>query len=321
MKPTATKEAEKPAVEKQSDPQTDMQAGTGGAPLATQEKDPADAQLPAVYSYADDAGAASGFEGADKNDFIIPILDILQAGSPEIVGNLIEGAKAGDFIVRALGEVFDGKKGLDIVFAGRDHVVNEWGKRETGGGLKASHDPKLPAMIEHKKKQPFGKIILPDTNELVETYYLYGTVYREDGSSFRVSVPFWSTKIQVYRGFMTKANGLTAVGPGGKRDNIPMYGHKYRLRSRFVEKKTYKWHGYADIAFAGTTALEARLDPRGDIYQEGMALALQIKKGLVKADMASAAPVEEDGGAGQGGGDAGQGANQQDPRSDKGIPF
>lgn len=314
-KPADSKTTAAPAV-------ADAQPQAGAVATQPPEVDPADAQLPAIYNYAEDG--ITGFEGADKNDFIVPILDILQAGSPEIVSNTIEGAKAGMFIVRALGEVFDGQTGIEVIFAGRDHKINEWGKRETGGGLKGTHDPKTPEMIAAKTKQAFGKIILENTNELVETYTLYGTLYREDGTSFRVAVPFWSTKINIYRGFMTKSDGLTAIGPGGKRDKLPMFSHRYKLRTRFIEKKGYKWWGYTDIGFAAKTALEARLDPRGDIYQDSLAFAIQIAKGYVKADMASAAPGgdgDEPGMGGGGSGGDGSTMGNQNPQGENGIPF
>ena len=60
--------------------------------------------------YAADAGA--GFEGTDRSDFMVPILSVLQSKSPEVELGTLEGAKAGGLIIRALGRVFDGVKGL-----------------------------------------------------------------------------------------------------------------------------------------------------------------------------------------------------------------
>lgn len=277
-------------------------AASQPAPEAILPTEKPEASLPAaqpqpttrtsVATYSDDG--LTGFEGATSTDYVVPLLDVLQAGSPEIVGNTIDNAKVGMLICRAISEVFDcNSEELIIIPVGRQHVMNEWNPRENKGGLVASHDPNAPAMLELKKKQPFGKIKMTSGTEMVETYYLFALLVRKDGSYQPVSIPFWSTKIAQYKAFMTKANGLTYEAAPGVRKGLPMFATKYRLTTFLKEKNSYKWWSYRDISFAGKTALEARLQPTDPLYQTARDFAIQVKDGRVRADMATQATDDD----------------------------
>lgn len=273
----------------------------------------------ATYSYGEDEGA--GFEGVSKADFLTPILDIIQSGSPEIQNNT-EGAKVGHFVIRALGLILDGQKGIKFIPCGRDHVINEWWPRGgEKGGLNATHRPDDPKMIEAKKKKPFGKIVTQQGTELVETYYLFGFIVLDEGDVIRVSVPFWSTKINNYRSLMTMADGCTALNTKtNKRDKMPLFAHFYTLKTRFIEKKGFKWHGYAAITWFNRTAVESRVPPMDPIYDEARAFSKQIAQGLVKADMATAAPQDDPETHGGDGGGQGSNVGGKDAEGNE-IPF
>lgn len=238
------------------------------------------AKLPAIYDYAEDAGA--GFEGLTRDDYTIPILDVLQAQSPEISTGSIEGAKPGAFIVRALGEVYPGKGGVTFVPCERQHAFVEWRPREAGGGIVGTYDPNDPMVVREKQKQPLGKIKLENGNDLVETFYLFGILVTLDGAQ-QVVIPFTSTKISKYKALMTKARSILVPLPDGRRINPPVFAHRYLLKTVFIEKNGYKWFNF-EITFDGKNAEAARIAPDSSLYQDAKAFHVLVKQGAVKAD-------------------------------------
>ena len=260
-----------------------------GRPNETQGND---TNLPAIYDYGQDAGA--GFEGAGKADFMVPMLDVLQSNSKELATNSLAEARPGWLIVRALGMMFDGKIGMPFVPVGRQRVFMRWRSRDAGGGIVAQL-PEDDAMASAEKaKKPFGKIVLENGDELVETYYLFGELLLPDEQSLRLAVPFTSTKIVAYRGLMTKANGILLGTPGGAKIIPPLFSLRYRLTTKMVERGGKQWYLYNQINFDGKTSLDARIDPRSALYEECRNFHSQIKTGTVKVDTAGAEDSGED---------------------------
>lgn len=240
-----------------------------------------DPKLPATFDYGEDAGA--GFEQLTRDDYTIPILDLLQAQSPEISTGSIEGAKPGMFIIRALGEVFDGKQGVAFVPCERQHAFVEWKPREAGGGIVDTYSPQNPMVVKEKQKTPLGKIKLENGNDLIETFYVFGILSTPDGQQHQVVLPFTSTKIAAYKGMMTKARSVLVPLPDGRRINPPLFAHRFRLRSEFKEKNGYKWFNLL-TGFDGKNAEEARINPATTLYQDARAFHQLVKQGAVKAD-------------------------------------
>ena len=258
-------------------------------------KDPSEeAKLPAIYDYGDEAGA--GFEGAAKADYLTPILDIVQDMSKEVKKHLIANVKAGDIILRALGEIYDGAKGVVFIPVAREKCFMVWKPRDGGGGLVGRLEETDAIAVKLKAAKPFGKIVMADGNELVETYNMFGLIVTE-GGAMRVAVPFVSTKIGNYRGLMTKAQSILVPGPGGKKVIPPLFSHRYLLKTVLREKGDQSWYTYGQIGFDGLTALDARLDPRGALYEDARAFHQQIKAGQVQVDTAGAEHEEADTGA------------------------
>lgn len=251
-----------------------------------------DSKAVAIYDYGQDAGA--GFEGTQKSDFMVPMLDVLQANSKELVNNSLAEAKPGWLIVRALGMVFDGANGMPFVPVGRQKVFMRWRSRDAGGGIVATLDETDEMALAEKAKKPFGKIVLQNGDELVETYYLFGELLLPDEQTMRLAIPFTSTKIVSYRGLMTKANGILVSGPNSTKIIPPLFSHRYRLKTQMVSRAGKQWYLYGQINFDGKTALDARIDPRSALYDEARAFHQQLKTGTVKVDTAGAEEHGED---------------------------
>jgi hypothetical protein len=115
-----------------------------------------------------DAGdfEGAGFEGADKDSYAIPFIQILQKMSPMVDEDdpkHIDGAKAGMLYNTVTQKLTDGKVGLLVVpcYYKRSYVL--WGGREGDGGFKGEVTPEeFDAVVKA------GKIEVVDGKPLVK---------------------------------------------------------------------------------------------------------------------------------------------------------
>lgn len=246
---------------------------------------PAAGAATAVAAYDYSADGVTGFENVTEKMLVVPMLDILQSNSGEVVKETIPGAKAGMLIIRAFGEIFDGKeKGIQIVPCGNQEVLNEWIPIDAGGGLVAVHAPDSQMAKDAKAKQKFGKIKMANGHELVETHYLYALIVREDKTTTMVCIPFTSTKITSFKTLVTKAKGLMVAKPGGGQQGLPLFAHIYNLKTILKTKGTQSWYKFTDISWINGSALSARIDPRSDLYAQGRAMSQMVNDKLIKID-------------------------------------
>lgn len=252
-----------------------------------------EAGLPAEYAgYEQDAG--QGFDNQTAEDISVPFLEILQPGSPECQEE--GGARPGEIINRATGDTFSGKEGIPFIPSLTQHVVVEWVPRDQGGGIVATHELDSALVKQVRSTQPMGKYTHPENgNDLIETFYVYGVFSPIDGSAPHPAVlAFSSTKIKPYKDWMFKARGIVIALPNGRKiTKLPLFSHRYLMKSKFVEKNNYKWHNW-DIGFDGENAEAARLSPDSDLYQLGRTLYEDVASGMKKADTDSLADTSVD---------------------------
>lgn len=225
--------------------------------------------------------AGQGFEEQSAEDYSIPFLDILQGNSPEL--NTLEGARPGMILNKVTGDLYDGKKGIAFVPAYTRHVFVEWKPRESGGGYVGEHALDSDLVKHVRTTQPMGKYRTPDGNELIETFYVYGVLVRDDGAEEQCVIAFTSTKIGPYKGWMTKARSIQIVLPDGRRINPALFAHRYRLRTVFIEKNNYKWHNW-QITFDGDKAEDCRISPKSSTYAVAKATAEVVRSNKVKVN-------------------------------------
>ncbi len=239
--------------------------------------------LPAVdYDYS--AYTGQGFEGQTRDDLAVPFLGVLQANSP-LVDRVAE-AKAGMLLNTVTNEIFDGKKGLLFVPATTQHVVVEWKPRDQGGGFVAIHALDSDIVVKAKAEQEFGKYktVKGDlkSNDLVETFYVYGILTSEDGSrNEQIILAFTSTKIKVYKRWMTKARTVQVQLPSGQRINPPLFAHKYRVTT--IKEENSKGSFYnLQIDFDGA-AENCRIATSDPLFKAALGFSDLIKGGEIRA--------------------------------------
>lgn len=241
--------------------------------------------------YAEFAGA--GFENQDSSDYAIPFIGILQALSPQVAENA--ALRQGMLINTVTGEIFDGAKGVAFVPATTQHLYVEWRPREKGGGFVGVHQPsdEVVAMAQ-KAATSYGDFKMPphdpkESNDLIETFYVYGVAIDGDGNSMEAVLAFTSMKIKKYKGWMTKAKTIQIKLADGRRIPAPLFAHRYRLTS--VQEKNPKGSFYNwNVAFDGPSAQECRLLPSDEIFQQAVSIKRMIEEGTARAANESLSP-------------------------------
>ena len=175
-------------------------------------KDSAPAPVGA-YDYGD--MAHEGFEDTTIADLSIPFISVLQALSPQLDDESIEDAKAGQLFNTVTNRVIPQPLNVIPVFKEEAWVI--WKPRTAGGGLVGRWEPdsrEVKSLIAHNggsrippkgadgKTVPFSD---GNGNDVIETHYVYCLILDEEGESIEgyCVIPFSSTKIKVYRDWMT----------------------------------------------------------------------------------------------------------------------
>lgn len=265
------------------------------------------AQLPAsvaAYDYGEDAGL--GTEQLGREDYAIPFLYLLQPLSPVITQGTLPDAKPGMIMNTVNQELFPAAEtttGVLFIPCYKEHLYGEWRPRNAGGGFVKDHAVDSEIVRELKSKQGFGKLTTGDGNELIETFYVYGLLVKDDETEPAV-IAFTSTKIKIYKQWMTRIGTMKVPTPAGGKIAPPMWAHVWRFNSVLQRKDQNVWHNFK-ITFRGANADESRLAPSDPIYQAGKELYESCKAGGIRVATESLAAAT--------GGASGDGSEEEAP--------
>lgn len=289
-------------------------APDGAAEVQEQPKSqvPATATPSSVPAHLAERMAADAGKGTSKDqaDNLVPLIYVLQKGSPQVdkrSPEYLNGAEEGMFWLRnAPIPLVNGEKdGMEFqpCYFYKDFV--EWIPRDDGGGFVARHDT-IPAeaVKEEDEKNPNKvRYTMPNGNEIVETRYHVGFVHLGGGVKIPYILPLTSTGHSVSRAWMFQMNSK-AIG-GGKI--APSWACLYKLKTRQRSNSMGTWWTIevADAGENGTTKWVSAED-----YEAGLALHSAFATGAKQAE----APVTKEAVAGA---EAGEGGGEQKD----GIPF
>lgn len=228
--------------------------------------------------------ASDGWDNTGAEDFAIPFLAVIQAMSPQVQeaeGEFIEGAKAGMLMNTASNELFDGKAGIEFIPCLTQHLFVEWKNRQTdGGGFIAIHqcDAQLVQDAKNDSTQ-YGKYTVPvaegTPHDLVETFYIYGVIVKDDEVVTPCLVGFNSTKIKAYKAALTPLRQV--------KGRPPLYA--FRLRITTVAEKNAKGSFYNfKIVPACGDAISSLLPPDHALVIAAKAFKDQVSEGKAKID-------------------------------------
>lgn len=202
------------------------------------------AGLPTAISFEADAGA--GFENLTKDDYVIPIVAILQTTSPQVDPTdptYIESAKAGQFINTANNKTYTE---IALIPCAYERVMNEWVPREEGGGFKGRHKIDSDVVKNAKRDEDNGNLTIENGNVLVDTRNFFCLLVTDTGFS-PVVVPFKSTQIKKARQWMFKADEIKLTRADGSRFQAPLFSHIWRFGTVPESNDKGKWAGFKQI--------------------------------------------------------------------------
>lgn len=307
VKKTDTTTVEKKKAEVPEEPAPQLPAATGAAVPA------------ALDDYAEYAGV--GLENIGRDEMLIPFFRILQSNSPQCDpenGAYIQGAVQGMIINTATNQLYNGKTGFTLIPCYRDHNFVEFVPRTAGGGFVGLHAPDEDIIARLRREQgEFGKLKLDPTNEqsneITETFYLYGLVLIDGEDPVRGVIGFASTQIKAYKSMMTHANGILLRLPNRAPIPFPLFAHRWLFKTVSQQNKKGKFYGWS-IGLVGGAPLAARLSPKDPLFQAGADFNKLIASGAVKADYERGDVGDE----GEGGGGSSGGGGAPD---DEEMPF
>ena len=222
-----------------------------------------DVALPTEYEEYGDYG----YEGTGIEDYSRPIVYLLQSGSPPVLDESFEAAKAGCFYVSSTGLVTD-EMTFVPVFTHQQFI--EWPPR--GGipqppvGWYEINDPVVKQAKE--ASTTFGKYEHPSSgNQLVQTFYLFGLVLidPESGVWSPCVMPCASSKIKPYTEIRYKLSLLRT--PAGKR--FPLFAHKLKVTS--TRKTNDLGTFYVPVFdFAEGNAVASRLSTADPVFAQAL---------------------------------------------------
>lgn len=264
------------AKAKQEETSKEIAQQQGGGELATYEGYGADANV--------------GFEGTTVNDYTIPFIGVLQDNSPQAKKRneqYIEGAAPGHLHNTVTDEIYDGETGIIFIPVHRDQCYVEWRPRDQGGGYIGRHDlkSKVVADATNRPRNERKQLVTEDGNELIQTAYFCVLVVHEDGRLEPAYISFSSTKLKVYRQFMTKINQFQINTPNGKQ-TPPLFAHQVRLTTVGEKNAKGEFFNFRLSPLNGEIG-KSLLDPKSKQYDEAKKLAEQVRSGVAQANYES----------------------------------
>jgi hypothetical protein len=245
------------------------------------------------YDYSEYAN--QGFENQTRDDYAVPFLGVLQTNSP--LCETSATARPGMLVNTVTQETYTAD-GVVFIPVDTQHVVVEWKPRSLGGGFVAVHEMSSEIVKKAAEEQEFGKwkTIKGDlnSNDLVETFYVYGLMVHESGASEQMIIAFTSTKIKSYKRWMTKARTLQVALPDGRRVNPPLFAHKYRVTTVKETNPKGSFFNF-NVEFAAEDAVKCRLGTTNPLFLSAKAFFDLLKEGKIKAAHDSQTTVGEAG--------------------------
>lgn len=244
--------------------------------------------------FAADAGA--GMEGAGVESFVIPMLFILQSGSPQVKassGKLVEGAKEGMFFETVGEHLHDGKEGVLIVPCAYRRVFLRWSADDAFQGEVAPEEvAKMQAsgqVVEVDRKLCVvgadGKADPEKCSTLTDARNHYVLIVdQETGAMRQALISLRSTQIKKSRMLMTSLVSIKVKGPAGAPVTPPTYASLVRCTTMPESNDEGDWVGW-QFRMEGFVT-----DPM--LYAEAKKFHKAVTAGQVKAEPAEAMPSE-----------------------------
>ena len=221
-------------------------------------------------AFEDDAN--NGFDGMGQEDFALPFLRLLTNTSPEV--GEVDGAMPGMIYNTVTGELYDGKKGIEVIPVAYVRQYIEWAPRGSGSGAPIAIYPATSDILSRTHREPGdNKDYLENGNYIENTANHYVMVLGEDGVPSPALITMKSTQLKKSRKWNSMMMSIKLMGKNGPF-TPPMYSHTYRLTTQAESNDKGKWFGW-EIEKIGTVE-------DMNAYAAAKSFASQISSGEVK---------------------------------------
>lgn len=247
-----------------------------------------------------DFGSNAGFEGADKDSFAIPFLQILQKMSPKVDedhAEYIPGAKAGMLFNTVTGKLYDGKTGLHIVPCAYKRTYILWGGREGDGGYKGEFSVEEVEALRAdptKIKVVDGRYYVPDAegniNEKKSDYYsdtrshFVIVIDPETGEYGTAILSLASSQIKSSKKLLTSLQ-QKKVNTARGLQTPPTFANLVKVTTAGRSNESGSWSGI-EFALDGLVSDKNVYESAKEFYRT--VVAGEVKADYAKADAASA---------------------------------
>ncbi len=216
--------------------------------------------------------ASSSFAGMSQDDFALPFLRLLTNTSPEV--GEIDGALPGMIYNSVTGQLYDGKKGIQVIPCAYVRQYIEWAPRGSGSGAPIHIYPSTSDILSRTHREPGeNKDYLDNGNYIENTANHYVMVVDENGVPSPALIVMKSTQLKKSRKWNSMMQSVKLQGKNGLF-TPPMYSQLYRLSTQAESNDKGKWFGW-EVERIGTVEDEGA-------YQIAKAFAQSVSSGQVK---------------------------------------
>jgi hypothetical protein len=216
--------------------------------------------------------ALSGFESMGQDDFALPFLRLLTNTSPEV--GEVDGAMPGMIYNTVTGDLYDGKKGIEVIPVAYVRQYIEWAPRGSGSGAPVAMYPATSDVLSRTHREPGdNKDYLDNGNYIENTANHYVMVVNSEGTPEPALITMKSTQLKKSRKWNSMMQSVKVAGKNGLF-TPPMYSQMYRLSTVPESNDKGKWFGWE----------VERIGPVEDagIYQAAKDFANSVNAGEVK---------------------------------------
>ena len=222
-----------------------------------------------------EADANAGSQNMTQEDLALPFLKVLGQLSPEVNkqnAKFINEAEPGMIVNSVTKELYDGKKGIEVIPVHYERQYVEWKDRgATSPGAPVAIHKADSDIINTATRDKNWKDRLPNGNYLENTANHFVILLGKSPSTALISMR--ATQLKVSKNWNSLMLGLKMQGKNGLF-TPPTYSHIYNLKTVQMSNDKGTWFGWA----------VTKVGPVSDkgVYETAKGFAEKNSKGLVK---------------------------------------
>jgi len=232
-----------------------------------------------------EADANAGSQNITQDDLALPFLKVLGQLSPEINkqnAKFINGAEPGMIVNSVTKELYDGKKGIEVIPVHYERHYVEWQDRGQSGNAPVAIHKADRDIVGTTTRDKSWKDRLPNGNYLENTANHFVILMGKTPSTALISMK--ATQLKISRKWNSMMMGIKMQGKNGLF-TPPTYSHIYKLKTVQQSNDKGTWFGW-DVSKVGP------ITDKG-IYEIAEGFSTNVAKGAVITKHGDSEPKSE----------------------------